>query len=101
MKRATQATVEKHTNMIGGKFSGKASILTPTGMGLELLPAKNLSQEAKGGVNDLAVGGQPQTILARPVGAVWVVVGRNAQDGATVPVAPVLLPALRIKAAVR
>jgi|AP3Bu8745761321_1050154.scaffolds.fasta_scaffold41847_1 hypothetical protein len=86
--------------MVGGEFSSHTGVLAPAGMGLEFLPTKDLGQKTKGRVNDLAMGSQPQTILARPVSAVWVVVRRDAQDRAALVVAPVLLPAPGVEATV-
>src|SRR5439155_22843049 len=58
------------------------------------------SQEAEGGVDDLAMGSQPQTILTRPGGTLRVVVGRHAQDGSAIGLLPVALPAGGVKASV-
>src|SRR5215813_792267 len=100
MKGATQETIEKHSQMVSSEFSSDTRILTPTGMGLKTLPTEHLPQKGKSGIDDLAMRGQPQTSLARPVGAVGVIVGWHRQDSGPISIAPVTLPAGGVKATV-
>ena len=66
MQGATQTAIKKQADVVGSKFGSETGVLAPTGMGQQLLPAEHISEEAEGGIDDVAVGSQPQAVLTGP-----------------------------------
>lgn len=69
-------------------------------MSIEMFQVENGGEPSKDGINDLALGRQPQTISVRPGGALRVVVGRDTQGGGGIPRLPMAAPVAGVEATV-